>query len=388
MKKILKIFLVFLSVIIWDMSVSAAPENGAEDAELESIYQETQDAILEKIDFSEIDESISELLPGEKIKFRDVMAALLEGEWKTTGNILLRFLKDQLFYEFRANKQNLIHILLIAVVAAVFSNFSSVVQSRQISEIGFYILYVLLITLCLNTFRIAIAGIEEDLQNILNFMTVFCPGYFLAMAVAVGSSSAIWFYNLVLLLIFLSEMLMLRFLIPVIHVYIIVQVMNHMFPEDFLGKMAELLKRFVGWFLKSALGIVVGINIVQGLIAPSIDLVKRSTVTKTIESLPGIGNIFGSAADVVLGTAVLLKNGIGMAGAVILLLICAVPIIQMALLVLFYQLTAALVQPVSDKRITECISSVGEGYELMMRVLLTILLLFLLTIAIAAASTS
>lgn len=358
------------------------------ESQLEEIQQKTQNGILEKIDFTELDESISQLLPDEKIQFKEVVLTILKGDWKEVGEIFLQFLQDQMFYEFRTNKQNLIHILVIAIVAAIFSNFSNVVQSKQISEVGFYILYILLITLCLNTFRIAMAGIEQDLKNILDFMSVFCPAYFLVMAIAVGSSSAVWFYNLVLLLIYLSEMLLFRFLIPVIHIYIVVQVMNHMFPEEFLGKMAELLKKFIGWFLKSALGIVVGINMIQGLIGPSVDLVKRSTLTKTLESLPGLGSVFGGAADLVMGTAVLLKNGIGMAGAVILLLVCAVPMIQMGLLVLLYQLTAAVIQPVSDKRITECVSSVGEGYELMMKVLLTMLLMFLLTIAIAASSTS
>ena len=41
-----------------------------------------------------------------------------------------------------------------------------------------------------------------------------------------------------------------------------------------------------------------------------------------------------------------------------------------------------------DKRITGCISSVSSGYELLLKVLCTVLVLFLLTIAVAAAATS
>ena len=77
-----------------------------------------------------------------------------------------------------------------------------------------------------------------------------------------------------------------------------------------------------------------------------------------------------------------------MAGAVIAVLICAVPVIQMLILAFLYKLAAALVQPVSDKRITGCISSVSEGYELLLKVVFTAGVLFLLTIAIVAASTT
>ena len=86
--------------------------------------------------------------------------------------------------------------------------------------------------------------------------------------------------------------------------------------------------------------------------------------------------------------AVLIKNGIGMAGAVISVAICAVPIFQMLIMALMYKLAAALVQPVSDKRITTCISGVSEGYEIMVKVIFTAGLLFMITIAIVAASTS
>ena len=77
-----------------------------------------------------------------------------------------------------------------------------------------------------------------------------------------------------------------------------------------------------------------------------------------------------------------------MAGAFIAVLICAVPILQMLLSALLYKMAAAAVQPVSDKRITGCISSVSSGYELLLKVLCTVLVLFLLTIAVAAAATS
>ena len=86
--------------------------------------------------------------------------------------------------------------------------------------------------------------------------------------------------------------------------------------------------------------------------------------------------------------AVLIKNGIGMAGAVVTVAICAVPVLQMLILAFLYKLAAALVQPVSDKRITGCIGGVSEGYEMMVKIIFASGLMFLLTVAVVAASTS
>ena len=253
---------------------------------------------------------------------------------------------------------------------------------------GFYVLYMLLITLCLTAFRVAAQGLEENLDALVDFMRVLCPSYFLAVAFASGSVTSLFFYNVILVLIYVVELVLVRFLLPVINVYIMIQVLGNLTGEDFLSEFAQLLQKLVSWILKSLLAGVVGINVVQGLLAPVIDSLRKSALTRTAEALPWIGNAVGGAAEIVLGTAVLIKNGIGMAGAVIAVLICAVPVIQMLILAFLYKLAAALVQPVSDKRITGCISSVSEGYELLLKVVFTAGVLFLLTIAIVAASTT
>ena len=295
---------------------------------------------------------------------------------------------DQIFYEFRYNRQNLVYMLLMALAAAVFTNFAGAFRSRQVSEISFYVLYMLLITLCLTAFRVAVEGVEERLGALTDFMQVLCPSYLMAVALASGSLTSMFFYNVILFLIYLVEVVMIRFLLPLVNVCLMVRVLGNLTGEDTLSELAELLKKLISWILRAMVTCIIGINVVQGLLAPAIDTLKRSALTRTAEAIPWIGNAVGGAAEVVLGTAVLIKNGIGMAGALIAVVICAVPILQMLILAFLYKLAAALVQPVSDKRITDCIGSVSEGYELLVKVIFSSGVLFLLTIAVVAGSTS
>ena len=356
--------------------------------EADAVQQETEKALMDRFDFEEIESSLDEMFPREKISFQEVVSALMSGDLERTGEILLSFLKDQISYEFRYNRHNLVYILVIALIASVFSNFAGAFQNKRISEISFYVLYMLLITFCLTAFQTAMAGTEEKLDSLVNFMRVLCPSYFLAVAFASGSSSSLLFYNVILFLIYLVEIVIVRFLLPVVHIYIMVQVMGNLTGEDFLSQFADLIRKCVEWIIKTMTACVIGINVVQGLLAPAIDTLKRSALTRTAEALPWVGNAMGGVTEIVLGTAVLIKNGIGMAGAVIIVAVCAVPLLQMLLLAFLYKLAAALVQPVSDKRITGCISGVSDGYEMMVKILFASGLMFLLTVAVVAASTS
>lgn len=358
------------------------------EGDAQEIREETENALMSEFDFDEIEDSLSGMFPQQKISFEEVLSELITGNWSGLGRTFLGYLSDRIFYEFRYNRENLVYMLMVALTAAVFTNFSSAFQNRQVSEISFYVLYMLLITLCLTAFRVAAQGLEENLDALVDFMRVLCPSYFLAVSFASGSVTSLFFYNVILVLIYVVELVLVRFLLPVINVYIMIQVLGNLTGEDFLSEFAQLLQKLVSWILKSLLAGVVGINVVQGLLAPVIDSLRKSALTRTAEALPWIGNAVGGAAEIVLGTAVLIKNGIGMAGAVIAVLICAVPVIQMLVLAFLYKLAAALVQPVSDKRITGCISSVSEGYELLLKVVFTAGVLFLLTIAIVAASTT
>ena len=62
------------------------------------------------------------------------------------------------------------------------------------------------------------------------------------------------------------------------------------------------------------------------------------------------------------------------------------PVIKLAINSLVYKLLAALLQPVSDRRMTGCLSAMGEGCRLLLKVLLTLELLLLITIAILSVS--
>ena len=127
---------------------------------------------------------------------------------------------------------------------------------------------------------------------------------------------------------------------------------------------------------------VLGFNLVQGLVTPAADGFKKDVVTKTAGMIPGVGNVFDSVSDLVLGAGVLIRNSIGAAGLVFLAVICLIPLAKVALFALSYQLAAAVVQPVSDARIVACIGSVGDGMVLLMKVMFTAALLFWLTLAV------
>ena len=374
MKK-LCIFLVFLFVLF---SINAKATD-----EVASIENE----LFAEFDFSEIDQMLEDIFPGEKVGFLEMVTKLISGELDFSLGVIKEFVWNQFAFELSNSKSGLIHILLLVIVAAIFANFSSVFKSKQVSEIGFSMMYMFLLTVCLSNFHILVQSVAENLQKLMSFMEVLGPVYFLAVGMARGSMTSVAFYQLILVLIFLVELLILNFLLPAVKIYFIVKIIGEFSPEIPLSRFAEFLETIVNWSLKTLTASIIGINVIQGLLMPAIDSVKRSVLLKSGEAIPMIGDLIGGSTEIVLGTAVLIKNGIGIVGMIICLIVCLPPLIQMGVTALMYQLVSAVAQPISDKRMVNCIGSVADGSKMLLKITATIGILFLLTIAVVAATT-
>ena len=344
--------------------------------------------IMEQADIQDIDAVLKELFPSENIRFRDILDSLVKGETDEAGSKAASFIKAALTGQLSAAKQVLAGLLMISVAAALFSRTAKVFHSTQAAEMGFYMMYLLLMTTSLRHFRMSAESIEVTMEHLLTFMKVLSPAYFVCMAVSTGSVTSVAFYQIVFVLIYMVEKLILHVVMPVIDLYLVMKVLNELSEEPYLTKAAELMETIVNWILKAMLACVTGVSIVQGLLNPAVDAVRRSTVARGIEMIPGIGNAAGGTLEIVLAASVLIKNGIGMAGVAVCAMICLVPFLNVAVPALMYQGLAAVIQPVAGKQAAEALGGVANAYKMLMKAVGETAVLFFLTIAVAAVFTS
>lgn len=376
-------------VVLWwqekmeSMGVVYASET--EDAQISDKTQNTE--LLESMDFTDVDRMMEDLFPQERMRFADAVRQIMLGNTDVGRDAIKEMLQERILGAWEVNRKSILYLILLAIASAVFIGFSDIFQTRQVSQISFYMIYLLVMGICLASFQAASEWMANGVHTLTGFMKVLYPVYFAAVTVAKGSISSLAFYHLAIILIVVIEELLLHLIVPGIHMYVIIRVMNSLQSEDYLSKFAELLETAIGWGLKALMGGMIGLNVIQGMLGPAIDTVKRSAVTRGMEMIPGVGDLLGGTAEVALGTAVLIKNSIGIVGMFLCLVLCLAPLLQLAVITLGYKLAAALVQPVSDKRIIECISGVGEGCRMLMNCIFVTGILFLVTVAIVTYTT-
>ena len=375
-----------------DGEVTGATEkqrsNQGEDQEEELLREQkkSQESLLEGLELGEMQEAVNELLGEETFSVREALERILAGEEVFSIDFLLETGKNFIYDHLLADRAVLFQVVLLVLLAALFANFTNVFSGSQAGEASFYLVYMLLLALLIHSFGSLSAGLSGSLEDLTAFMQALMPSYFLAVTAASGAATAMVFYEMVLGVIFLIQTLLLKAVIPGIQAYVVIQLINYLHKEDFLSKLAELLKTVLEWSLKTITAVVIGMELIQNMISPALDSLKRDALGKTAAAIPGIGNVIDGATEVALGTAVLIRNCLGATGILVLVILGLPPVIKLAGTVLAYKLLAALLQPVSDKRMTGCLWAMGEGCRLLLKVLLTVELLLLITIAVLAVS--
>lgn len=353
------------------------PHNGEENTSTESM--------LNELELESVQQAVDDFF-GEDYSLEGMVQELMDG--KSAMDLLSwkDLVKDLLWEAIGVQRNGLVQIMLLILLASVFSGFIGALEKKELEQVSFYVTYLLLMAILLKVFQTFCGEIETVLEGSVEFMKALLPSYFLALTAAEGTSTALFFYQMMLGLIYVTDILMLKILLPGIKIFFLVDQVNYLTGEDFLSKMADLIKNGVLWTLKTVAGIIFGIQLIQRLISPAVDALKRTIIGKSASVIPGVGNLFSGITEIVLGSAVLIKNCLGAAAVILMILAAVPPLIRLGVGSVIYQIVAAVVQPIADKRLVGSIHSAGISIGLLLRLLITVEVLFLLTIAILAGA--
>ena len=376
-KSFLLFFLaVFLAVGIPSEKVSASEQ------------EKTQDELLGQLEFNEIDNFMEEH-SGEKIKFSQLVSDLLHNpEEKDWQKEILQWIKSALTSEIQTNRVMLIEVVMLAFCFSILKNFAGAFQSSYIADLCFILVYCVLAVMLLKTFQTFQGIVAQALSGCVDFMKVLVPTFCLSMIFSSNVNSSMGFYQVAFFVIYLVEWLFLNILMPMIHVYVLLEVFGHFVPEEKFSNLIELFYGVISWGIKITGAVVLGLNVVQNLIGPAKDRLGQGIFAKAAFMVPGVGNAVNSVTEMLLGSGIVIKNCVGVAGLIALAVIGMIPLVKVGCLAFFYKLAAAVTEPVTDKRIAACLKGMANGGMLYLKLLAYCLLLFLLTIALTAAASS
>lgn len=278
-------------------------------------------------------------------------------------------------------------VVIIALICALLTNLQKAFSNESLSNIAYYACYSLIIIIMAKSFYIGVDIARSTINEMTDFMTALVPILIMLVGSVGGFVEAAVIDPMVMGAITISARLFMNIVIPIISMTFVLQFVNNLSSDYKVDKLTKFLNQCALWVQGIIMTVFIGIITIRGITAKTIDQVAAKTAKFAVDNfVPIVGKSLSDAVSTVAGYSILLKNAISSVGLVILVCIILLPIIKILIIALSYKLTGALIEPISDSRLVNCLTSAGNSLILIMSCLISVSIMFFIMIAIIASA--
>ena len=344
-----------------------------------------QEAGYGNYDYSAIDRAVRQN-SGYSISFQEIINQIT-GEGGVTGQGIFPVLNKTFLQVITGSKTAVVQIIILALFSAAIRCFGPSACKEQISDTAQMILSISLTAVLIASFYTACTISTDTLEGCISVYKAVVPVFFSAVAFASGNVTAAVYYEIVLMLITTVNLLFKSVLIKVDQIYMLISMADAVAKEERFTKAAELCVQVMKWSGRTALVVFTGLGGLKGMLVPVSETYKKKMLYRAVQTLPGVGSSIETVTQTVWGAAKIIKNGIGMAAVIAVLIVCAVPVLKLVLMAVLFKVTAAVIEPVADKRVVKAVNALGTAVGMLLMTVLAAVSLFLLMLAMIVMMT-
>ena len=281
----MKIKILLLLIIICIPTISLAQTETIEQSEI----LESQQKTLNISSFIEEEKKYSSNVYKD-IDFNELFNSAITGNInnKTIINDILKILGKEIVGSVAVIGS----IILIIIIHSIFKSLSEGLENKTISQITYYIQYILIVTLIMTNFSNILIMIKESIQNLVGFMNNLIPILITLMLTTGNIVSANLMQPIILFIITFIGNFITTIIIPLVLIATALGIISKISDKIQIDKLSKFLKSSVVWILGVILTIFVGLISVEGSLSSSVDGITAKTTKAAVSSfIPVVGKI-------------------------------------------------------------------------------------------------
>ncbi|MCL2336918.1 MAG: stage III sporulation protein AE [Firmicutes bacterium] len=373
------LLILFLFFMAMTFPVLAAEQEPAADG-LDNQVKGLDMAQIQRL-VNQMDLEIKDALPNTDVK--SLVGGLARGDIPMQpGEIFNRSLQ-YIFREVVANFSLLAKLVVLAIICALLHNLTAAFEKGTTGQLTHMVAFLALVTIAVGSFGLVIQLSRDVVDKMVVFMQALMP-LLLTLLVAVGGiTSAAIFHPLIFISITAFGAIIKNVVLPLLLFAAVLEILSTLSSEFQVSKFAGLLKGTAMGLMGLMSTIFLGVMAIQGVAGAVGDsLTYRTAKFATGAFIPVVGGVFSDALGAIIGSSLLIKNAVGIAGVVIIALIAVIPLVKIITIAFIYKLSGAIIQPVGEEKISNCLYALGNNLITVFAAVAMVGLLFFFTIAI------
>ncbi len=319
-------------------------------------------------------------------EFNENTKKLASGESLFSAESILNSLSDAFFGELTRSKSYLAAILTLAAAAGVLRMTGSM---GEVHDSAYFCTYALMSASVVKLLGETVGYGAETVHSICDFITKLSPIFLGLMATAGKVTSAAAFSPVLSGAVYIFTLAVDKVITPIVYMSAVFGIVGNISARVQLASFNKLMQSVAKWILTALFTVFTSLTALYGFNAPVIDAIGLKGAKFAIGTLvPVVGGLLADSVDTVLGGTHVLKNAVGSAGMISVIIIAAFPVIKVWVVWFMLRLCAAVAEPLCDKRMSMMLADVAESIGTVLALMLTAIMLFLITIGIMLRMTT
>lgn len=349
----------------------------------------SMDDAMKSVDFqalekykNNVDGEIDSYLHGKTVK--EWFLDFIRGNWHFSLNDMVGGIFRYLLGEVKANYALLGKILILSVISALLLNLQSSFSS-SVTGVSYLACFLAISAIALGSFKVVLDIGHHTIDNMVTFMMAILP-QMLVLSAGMGNvhTSAVMFPLLSTAATAFAAAIK-NVVFPLIILSAILHLINNMSGTLKVEKMAKFFTQIAQMSLAFFLTVFVGVLTLRALYASVLDKVAlRTTKFVTDNAIPLVGKMFSDTVEVAAGYMVMLKQALGIWGALMVFLTVLYPLLKIVAIALIYKVSAAVAEPLGDSRTAAILEIMSTHLFLMLACVAAVALMFFIMIAMVA----
>ncbi|WP_246315744.1 stage III sporulation protein AE [Paenibacillus foliorum] len=287
------------------------------------------------------------------------------------------------FHEILYNGKLLASIVILTIFSMLLETLQSSFEKNTVSKVAYAIAFMVLMIMAINSFSVAIGYANAAISDMIHFMVAVIPLLLTLLASMGNVVSVSVLHPLIVFMIHAVGTAIYLVVFPLLFFSAVLHIVSSLSDKYKVTQLANLLRTISVGCLGVFVTVFLGVISVRGVGSAVVDGVTIRTAKYIAGNfVPVVGRMFSDASETVIGASLLVKNAVGLAGVVIIIMLCAFPALKIMALALIYNLSAAIMQPLGDNPMIACLETIGKSMIYVFAALAIVGLMFFLAITI------
>lgn len=357
-------------------------ENNVEDEIKNNIDNQLNELDFSGVEnlFASLDENSKNLVSGNS--FLEIVKKFINSE---NSNIYTNFIEHSIklvFNDILSFVPYFAIIISIAIVYSLIGQFSSD-KTKSTSSIINYVCFSAIAVIVLKLVTTIMIDVSKTLLLLEGQMEGIFPIILTLISSIGGVVTATTFQPLLAILSAGITKLFTNILIPIFIFSIVFSVVGNISKNVKMEKFSKFFNSLFNWIVGIVFTIFIAFLTIHGLTVSSADSISLKTAKFAIKSyVPVLGSYLSDGISLIIASSILVKNAVGATGLVVLISTIFLPILKIIVFMLLLKLVSAIIQTLSDEKVSSFLFSVSKSLNMLIVCLLAIGFMFLISLSI------